>query len=177
MKIKAKSKFDYKTTKAFVRAGLFRKSSPARKLAFYCVIAVLLAAIASLEIYFLGSSPWLIAVMFMAALLLLFELYLYFIAPRLRYNALGQLKGCVNEFVFHDDYMMVTSKDNGYDGESRIDYKVLSKVIETSKYFYIFHSRNQGMIVEKATVTGGTCLELRNLLQEMLKDRYQIYKY
>lgn len=177
MKIKAKSKLDYKTVKAFVRAGLFRKSLPARKLAIYCAIAVLLAAVIGFEIYLLGPTPTRIIMLCIAGCMLLLELYLYFIVPRLRYNALGQLKGCVNEFVFREDYMLVASKDNGFDGESRIDYKVLSKVIETGKYFYIFHSRNQGTIVEKSTLSGGTCLELRNLLQEILKDRYQIYKY
>ena len=177
MKIKAKSKLDYKTIKAFVRAGLFRKSSPAKKMAIYCVVAILLTAVMSFEIKLLGPTTMSVILLCASVLLLLFELYLFFIVPRLRYRALAEMKGCVNEYVFRDDYMLAPSKDNGFDSESRIDYKVLSKTIETGKYFYIFHNKNQALIVDKSTLSGGTGLELRNHLKQFLGERYQIYKY
>jgi len=177
MKIKAKSKFNYKTIKAFTRTELFRKSNPLKKMATYCLISVLLVAVLLLEMFLLGPDVVPVVLLIVSILMLLLELYMYFVFPRIRYNALGQMKGAVHEFVFQDDSFQVSTSDNGYKGESHIDYDVLFKVIETSNYLYIFQNKTQALIVDKSTISGGTYLELRQVLQPILGERYVIYKY
>lgn len=177
MNIKAKSKFNYKTVKAFTHAEVFRKSHPLKKMLTYCLTAVLLAAVLILEMYLLGPSVLLFVLLAASGILLLLELYLYFILPRLRYRALGEMKGCENAFHFLEDEFRVTSNDNGYRGESRVQYKVLHRVVETSQYMFLYQNMSRTYIVEKSSVSGGTPLELREKLQSILKDRYMIYKY
>lgn len=177
MKITATSKFNYKTIKNFVRTMAFYKTNPLKKLITYCEIFAVLSAVILLEMYLLDNDPVFVVALIVAILAVLFELYLYFVLPRIRYNALGQMKGCTNEFTFTDDSIRQVSYDNGYSGESRIDYKVLSRAIETSVYFYIFQTKSQAMVVEKATIEGGTAEELRMKLQSVLGKKYKIYNY
>lgn len=177
MKIKAKSKFDYKTMKAFVRASFSRKHDPLKKLLIYCLTFVILAAVVLLEMHLVGSSLPLRLVLYVSIAAILLELYMYFLAPRIRYNALAKLKGCTHEFLFTEDYMQINSSDSGFSGESRIKYTVLTKAVETSKYMYIFQDKNHAFIVDKATFSDGTPQQLQEKLQSILGKEYVIYKY
>ena len=177
MKIKAKSIFDYKTIKAFIRTSLFRKTDPLKKLLIYCFTFILLAVILWVEMSLLGPSVSQYILLGVCVAALLLELYLYFGIPRLRYNALANLKGCTNEFLFTDDYMQIKSSDSGFSGESRIKYTVLTKAVETSKYMYIFQDKNHAYIVDKSTFSDGTPQQLQEKLQSILGKKYQIYKY
>ena len=177
MKITAKSKFNYKTIRDFIRTTSFYKTNPMKKLVIYCAIFAVLAVSILLEMYLLGPQTYLTVMLIVALVVVLLELYIYFILPRIQYNALGQMKGCTNEFTFTDDSIRLVSLDNGFSGESRIDYKVLNRTIETGKYFYIFQTKSQALIVDKSTIAGGTPEELRQKLQTVLGKKYKIYKY
>lgn len=177
MKITAKSKFNYKTIKHFTRASVFRKHDPLKQMLLFCLIAVLLIAILSLEMYLLDFHWVPFTLLLVAVAMLLLELYFYFVLPRIHYNRLGELKGCTNEYTFTDDSIRLTFYDNGFSGESRIDYKVLNRVIETGKYFFLFQTKSRAFIVDKSTFSDGTPEQLRLKLQEILTDRYTIYKY
>lgn len=177
MNFTAKSKFNYKTVKHFVRANMFGKRDPLKKLVIHCLIALLLIGAVLLEMHLLGPSPVLRVLLMLACALLLLDLYLYFILPWVRYRALGQLRGCTNEYTFTEDSIRLTSYDNGFSGESRIDYKVLYRCIETSAYFYIFQTKSRAFIVDKSTMEAGNHLLLRQKLQSILEKKYQIYKY
>jgi len=167
MNIKAKSTFDRKTITAFTRAMLFRKSDPFRKMLVYCLTFVLLSAVVAAEMYLLGPSVPMYILLGVCVFALLLELYLYFIVPRIRCRALADRN--VNEFLFADDGFEVCGQWN--------DYSVLTGAMETSEYLYIFQNRSQALIVEKATVTGGTAAQLQKKLQSVLKKHYMICKY
>ena len=177
MRITAKSKYNYKTIKNYVRAAIFRKTNPLKKMLIYCLVDVLLIAVLCLEMFLLGCDLIPFALLVASIGMLVLELYFYFVLPRIRYHQMGEQKGCHNEFTFTDDSMRISSYDNGYGGESRIDYKVLSRVIETSKYLYIYQTKAQAVIVDKATIEGGTAEELRQKLQTILGKKYVIYQY
>ena len=177
MKIKAKSKLNFKTIRALARAEVFRKSDPLKKMLLYCLVALLLAAVLLLEMHLLGASALPIILFIVAILLFAFELFLYFGLPRIRYKALGELRGCTNEFCFTDDSILLKAYDNGYSGESRVDYKVLTRAVETKKYLYIYQTKAQVYIVDKTSLAEGEPEQLRQKLQGILTERYVVYKY
>lgn len=177
MKITAKSKFNYKTIKSFVRTSTFRKRDPLKQMLIYCLIAVLLIAVLCVEMYLLGVSKMPFILLLVAVAMLLLELYFYFVLPRIYYKRLGELKGCTNEFTFTDECIRMTSCDNGFSGETCIDYKVLNRVVETSKYFYIYQTKSHAFIVDKSTMQGGAAETLRQKLRPVFGEKYLIYKY
>ncbi len=177
MKINAKSKNNYKTIKNYTRTMVFRKTNPLKKMLIFCLIAVVLAAVLILEMYLLGAHAVPIVLLIIAILMLLFELFLYFGLPRIRYHELAELKGCTNEYVFTSDSIRITAYDNGYSGEERIDYTVLRRAIETSKYLYLFQNKGKVYIVDKSSITGGTTEALQEKIRSVLDDRYVKYNY
>lgn len=177
MKIKAKSIFDYKTIKAFIRTSLFRKTDPLKKLLIYCFTFILLAVILWAEMSLLGPSVFQYILLGVCVAALLLELYLYFVIPRIRYHGLGERKDSTHEFLFTDDSVEFCSGENGYQGEHTIKYRALARVVETARYMYLFQDKNHALIVAKATISGGTALELREKLQSKLGRKYIIYKY
>ena len=177
MNFTAKSKFNYKTIQDFTRATFYGKRNPLKMFVIHSLISLLLIGVVLLEMHLLGANTELIGLLVAAIILLLLDLFWYFVMPWARYRALGQLRGCTNEYTFTEDSIRLTSYDNGFSGESRIDYKVLYRCIETSAYFYIFQTKSQAFIVDKSTMEAGNHLLLRQKLQPILEKKYQIYKY
>lgn len=110
-------------------------------------------------------------------LILLFMTYRYFIFPYIQYRSLSKLKDAVNAYTFFDDNFKVVEKTQGNFGESEIAYTMVEQIIESTKYFFIFHTKNQAFVVEKSTFSGGTPEELRDKLSELLGKKYYINKY
>ena len=69
------------------------------------------------------------------------------------------------------------SENEEYKGETEIEYTMLERVYETSKYFFLFQTKNQVLIVDKTTVEGGRAEEIRDSLTAKMKDKYIICRY
>ena len=102
---------------------------------------------------------------------------LYFTLPRIRYNALANFKEAENAYVFCDDFLKVSTAGREYSGEAKIEYSFLVKAYETSKYFFLYQTKDQIYIVDKSTIEGGTAEDIRSKLSAVLKDKYFICKY
>jgi hypothetical protein len=103
--------------------------------------------------------------------------FLYYIIPKLQYKALSGLKNIENEYSFSSNSLKVISENEEYKGESEIEYTMLERVYETSKYFFLFQTKNQVLIVDKTTVEEGKGEQIRSGLINVLKDKYIICKY
>ena len=137
----------------------------------------LLLVIAILEIIIFEMGMPLILVVIAAAIIMLWNAYMWFFYPKVRYNALAKLKNTQNEYVFTDEKIFVITTGAEYSGEAEIEYSLFVKVYETSKYLFLYQTNNQVFIVDKSTVEGGTVEEIRNKLSTFLKAKYITCKY
>ncbi len=176
MEIKAKCKFDFESIKALTHLSLFKKASPKKRFLTWSIISTILAVIIVLEMI-IFSDPMLIEVLLVAIVLFLFECYLYFLLPKIRYKAVAKMKDAENEYIFCDNVLITFTKSQEYNGEAEIEYSLFVKAYETSKYFFMYQTNNQVFIVDKSTVEGGTVEDIRSKLTTHIKDKYIICKY
>ena len=177
MEIKAKCVFDYESMKALTYVSTYKRKNPRKSFVFtniWCVVLVLLLMI---EMMFFDVDIQLVVLLVVAAILVVVNCFMYCISPKIQFKALHNLQNMENEYTFYSDSIKVISKNKDYNGEAEIKYSVVPKVMETSKYVFIYQSKNQVFIVDKSTITNGTINDIRNILIPFVKNKYIICKY
>ena len=177
MKIKAESKYDFESMKALTYAAQFKKGKPKICMVFYMVIYALLAALVITEMILFGADTLLIIQFVLICLLVLIQLFTFFLLPGIRYKKMGKMKDMKNEFLFTDENIEIKSGNSNYSGQAVLQYSYIHKVYETGKYFFIFQNRASAFIVEKNTITGGTAENIRKKLSSVLGKKYKLCRY
>lgn len=176
MEIHGFCKYDFDVVRALNHVSIFKNRKPTRCLLFYAVCFLIVTCIHLFFVYRFGDHAlemiWLLMI-FLCTL----ELFLYFLLPRISYRRMQNLKDVENRFIFLHDRFSVSSSLNGYNGQSMMEYSMLVKVYETSRYFFLFQTGNQAYIVDKSTIAGEGVLELRNRLSATLGKKYFSCKY
>ena len=176
MEIKAKCKFDFESIRALTHLSLFKKANPKKRFLTWSIISGILAVIIILEMI-IFSDAMLIELLCAAVVLFLIEFYLYFLLPKIRYKALAKMKDAENEYIFCDNVLKIFTKSQEYNGEAEIEYSLFVKVQETSRYLFLYQTKNQVFIVDKFSIENGTVEDIRNKLSAFVKDKYIIRKY
>lgn len=176
MEIRAKSKFDYDSIKALIYVSLYKKANPKKNFIAQTIVAAFLALVVTLEMIIFSDTE-LVLLLCVLITIILIQAFVYFILPKIRYNAMLNMKGIENEFVFTDDGVRIVSKSEDYNGEGEIKYSMLFKVYETSDYFFLFQNKSQAFIVDKSTIESGFAGEIRNKLVSCLQNRYIVCWY
>ena len=177
MEIKASCKFNLESMKAFTHLLLFKKANPKKRMIFWLIAYLFFSAVIIAEIILLDADTVLFVLLAFIFLWFLLGCYFYFLLPKKQYKALGKMKEIVNEYVFGDEVIGLNSIGDGYNGDGEIEYDLIYKVMETSKYIFIFLNKTQTYIVNKSTITGGTVEELKNKLSSYVGDNYITCKY
>ena len=177
MEIKAKCKFDLETVKALTYLTMFKKGSPQKRMTALNVLFSVLLAIVILEIILFGIDINLVLVAISGIIILLWNAYMWFFYPKVRYKALAKMKNTQNEYKFTDERIFVTTTGEEYNGEAQIEYSLFVKVYETSRYLFLYQTNNQVFIVDKNTIEGGTVEEIRNKLSAFAPNKYIVCKY
>ena len=177
MEIKAKCKFDFDSIRALTHLTMFKKANPKKRMIFWSVVHAVLFVVIILEIIAFGMDLILLVLLGVEMLWLMLMYFWYFIIPKIRYKSLEKMKETENEYVFCDDVLRAYTKSQEYNGEAVIEYSLFVKVYETSKYFFMYQTNNQVLIVNKATIKGGTVEEIENKLSAFLKEKYILCKY
>lgn len=177
MKINASCVFDLDSTKALIRLGMFQKHDPKKRMIFWGIIYTVLAIVLVLQDVVIGLNGELISYLGILLFAELLVCYSYFLVPRIRYKAMANMKGTVNQYCFLDDSLEVTSNNGSYGGKAELQYTMLVKSMETSKYFFLYQTKNQIYIVDKSTISGGTAEDIRNKLISVLDNKHIICKY
>ena len=190
MEIQASSKFDYESMKALTHVTFYGKRNPKNIFiiisVFVGIIPLLPAVLAflcvgyfSLDLmaYMYTDSDFLFEIVFVAVLLELFNCFMYFWAPKIQFRNLKKMQNIQNDFIFYDDYIKVTSVNAEYNGEGEIQYSLLLKVMETSKYLFVYPAAGQAYIIDKSTITNGTLEELQDKFKQLLNKKYIVCKY
>ena len=177
MEIRAKSTYDYDTVRALTHLTMFKKADPKKRMIFWTVTYAVLLAIIVWEIALFGLDRQLLIMLLVWVAISLLAGFFYFLLPKLHYKALAKMQKTENTFVFDDEGIAVSSIGAAYSGEARLQYALISKAYETSKYFFIFQTMNQVFIVDKSTILNGTAKEIRDKLTSFLGKKYRICNY
>ena len=177
MEIRATCVFDYSSVKALTHVTMYQRIKP--RIAFHAInfVAAFLVLITLFTMICFGADTQSSYQLILSAAIFLFNCFLYFLFPRTQYAALNQMKNVVNEYLFREDGIQITSKGDLYAGEAELKYPMIPKVMETSAYLFIYQSKNQVFIVDKSTITGGTVEDLRKKLQPFVKKKYILCRY
>jgi hypothetical protein len=177
MEIKAKCKYDFDAVKALTHLTMYKKADPKKRLVFWSVAYVILFIIIVWEMVAFNSDAILFILLCVEIFGLLLIYFWYFIIPRIQYKSLAKMKDVENRYVFCDNVLKAFTKSQEYNAEAEIEYSLLVKVYETTKYLFLYQTSNQVFIVDKSTFEGGSDEDIRNKLSTFLKDKYLICKY
>ncbi|MBE7064399.1 MAG: hypothetical protein E7384_01085 [Ruminococcaceae bacterium] len=175
MEIKATSKFDYETMRDYVRFSAVPKSDAKKHMIFNIFSSVAAIVVIIFVMFLFGISKTMLVLLIGIIIMFGISLFMYYVMPKIQYNSLGKMQNVENEFTFYDDYLRATSNTDGINGESKMKYCMIEKVIEKPRYIYIYQNKRQAFIVDKTTITGGTVEDIRNLLMPILQDKYYCY--
>ncbi len=177
MGISARSVYNKKTIKALTYANVCGKTKPAKKIILWAVIWFLIIAF-SLVTYFLSKDIELLADFAIIIILGGFlQLYLYVLLPNIQYKSLCKQADLENIYIFSVRSIHITSRGNGIDGETYIEYEAIYKAMETSEYIFLYQNKMQAYAIDKSTVTGGSAEDIRKILSDRLGNKYIICKY
>ena len=176
MEIKAKCKYDYETCKAISRIDAYRKSNPKKVVAFRMILCIVLM-ISNFLVADFCEIPIGYTVSLMVVVVLIIDMFMYFVMPKIQYNSMSKMKNIGNDYIFRDEEFTVSSDSEEFSGRNVTKYTILVKVYETEKYFFIYISKRQLYVVDKATIEGGTAEDLREKLSSVLGKKYIRCKY
>lgn len=177
MEITAKSKFDLNTIQASIRLMLFKKADPKKKMIFWTITYLALLAVIILEMILIAPSPILFGLCGILVIVYLLECYWYFLLPRIRYNALKNMKDAENTYIFGEDIIKIFTESQEYNGSAEVTYAMLLSGYETSQFIFLFLSNQQIFAIEKTTITGGTHEKLRSKLMSVVGKKYYFCNY
>ncbi|MDE5667472.1 MAG: YcxB family protein [Clostridia bacterium] len=78
-------------------------------------------------------------------------------------------------YTFDEEYITVTqTKGDVFFATSKARYSYIYKAYEDQNYYYLYISKLQSHVIDKASITQGTLDELRTLLKTNLGDKFKI---
>jgi len=95
----------------------------------------------------------------------------YFIKPIIKLKSFSEENTVVNNFIFTNESILVTSKSKVKSGSSTIKYEWITKACETKGAFYLFLNKSGGLIITKSEITEGSDNELRALLSSKISAK------
>lgn len=181
MEIKASCRIDFNECKATAYYTLYGKYKPLKKILIRAAFSTALLIFGMSLVIIRDYDRFVCGAAALYSLLVVFGLIryirLYFTFPNKQYEAKGNMKDILNEFVFYDDRMLNYSASDGYRDEVEISYGMLFAVNESSEYLFLLPTKNSMFVVDKSTISGGTMEELRDKLKSVLGDKYIICEY
>lgn len=77
-------------------------------------------------------------------------------------------------YTFEEDYIKIDSRrGDEYHGFTEAKYTYLYRVIENDKFYFLYISKAQCHVVDKASLTVGTLVELNSLLRAQLGPKFK----
>ncbi len=177
MEIKAKVKYDYKACKAMAHVYSYKKKNPLKTMLLHFAIAVVLAGLNLVMIQMTGGEAINTVAFVCCLFIVVLELIMYFLMPRLQYNSMSKMKDISNDYIFREDDFSASTVSAEYKGDTVIKYSLLEKAMETKDYFLLFENKRQAFLVDKTTIENGSVEDLREKLVSVLGKKYIICKY
>lgn len=155
---------------------MYKRKSPRKTFVLLNIWFAALGLLVTLEMLFLGVDVTLILLLIMAVMLIALNCFMYFGTPKIQFASLQKMQGVKNEFTFCEDVIKVSSHGEFCHSEAELQYSLIPKVMETSRYLFIYQDKIQAFIVDKSTIINGTIEDVREKLLPFAK-KYIICKY
>ena len=177
MEIHASSRYDLKTVASLCRMFRVKKTTPVLHLVLMLIAYGFVAGVCIALGFGRGFDSFIAVLLTVCAVGLCLELVIFFIFPRIQYRNMADLRDAENRFVFRETDFVVTTDGASQKAEAHISYPALVRVVETKAYLYLFQTKNQTFIVDRATLSDEDMSELRRCMAHVLGKRYSIYRY
>ncbi len=171
MEIKATGKLTLDAIGTLLHATMFRGKSPKREIVKISAVIALLIAFSLVWLLLFENAEFFAYMLAVAVMIILMLVYGWFILPRIRYKALGNMKEFVNEYTFGEELFTVSGDNGEYSENTETRYSAISKVIETEKYIFIFQTPSCALVLEKSTVVGDIS-QIRYRLRSVQNMKY-----
>ena len=177
MEISASCRFDFDSIKALTHLSTYKKSNPKKTMQLRAgLCSVLLFAIIVAHVL-IGLHPLAIILIPTVLLVLFLDLFMYFVLPKIQYKSLVKMRDAENDYLFCDNVLKIITRSEEYNGEAEIEYSLFVKIYETSRYFFLYQTGNQVLLIDKSTISGGSADDIRSKLSSFVPDKYIICKY
>ena len=177
MKIKASSVYHLEVFQSLSHLNMYKGKNPVKRIKIWFILSTIVTVIDVLDIIIFGFSPLILLPLSLIVVATLYNCYLYFWWPRIQYKATSINGDLKNNFIFYDDCFEVSSTKEGYTGNSKSRYDTLFKIVENSKYLFLFEGKFRAYIVDKSTIKNDEIELLRAKLFEVIpSDKYIICK-
>ena len=171
MEVKAYNVRNLDSMKHFFYAGVYRGKNPKKHLIKRIILSVILIILAVINYIQSDGVEWFFFGLIFA-ILMYANISRYVSGPKKQYEALSKMKDELTEFVFYEDRYQSVTKSSLRSVVEEVDYCMLVKVIETSKYIVLFLGEATMEVVDKSTVNNGTVDDIRNKLKEYVRTNY-----
>ena len=165
--IKASVTYDKAALSALMKYNAVKSPSDAISMG---IATALVAAAMILSIGTAGFTIFSIALVFVLALDFIMA-FNYFVKPVIKFKSFNDENTVINNFIFTDESILITSKSKVKTGSSTIKYEWIIKACETKSAFYLFLNKQGGLIVTKSEITVGNEDELRALLNSKISAK------
>ncbi len=88
----------------------------------------------------------------------------YFVKPKIKLKNFTDDNIVINNFIFTNESILVSSKSKTRTGSSTIKYEWIIKACESKNAFYLFVNKQGGLIITKSEITEGNADQLRAFL-------------
>ena len=177
MEINAKCKFDYASVIALSRASTYRRFNPKITTIIMIVFSIIDLSFEVMAWSYDGIEAVSVPTLIISLTILGVAIYMYWLFPKMQYNGLGKMKNIENRYVFEDEVLKVSSISEGYNGMGELMYSLISKVVETSSYLFVYQDKKHAFIIDKSTILNGTIDEIRAKLIQFVNKKYITYRY
>lgn len=176
MTIKAYTVYNLKMYRALTRLSMCRRFNPTIIMSCFSVIFAI-GIIDCVYLFIMKKSSMFLLMIALLLLCAALFYFMYFGLAYVSYKSAAKLAGAKNEYIFRDGDMSIVSVSADYRGAVTLKYTMIYKVMETSKYFFIYQTKRGIYPVDKANIEGGTAADIRALLSPVLGKKYIVCRY
>ena len=177
MNITVNCTYDKKAITTFARSGLYKKADPRKRFIEFIAIALFCIMCVAITVAFGGFDSKALIPIALFALILLLQLYIYLILPRIIFNARKNLGNVRQTLTFTDDEIISLSFSDEFGATEKISYNIPVSIRETKNYVFFYITKQSAYIIDKSGISDTDLTELHKLFALRFGEKYTILNY
>lgn len=177
MQIKAKCRYTVDVLQALVSFALFKRAAPKKGMILWTAFCMVFLVFDVIEIIAFDLPFFTYAGLIFTVVYLGFMYFCYFAVPKIRYKAMSVPEVLEIEYAFYDDRIEIFTAKAGKIYIKEIAYSKLTKVAETSKYWFLYFEGKRTYLVDKRTLENGKVDDVRLRLGVFVGNKYYLCEY
>lgn len=177
MNITVNCTYDKKAITTFARSGLYKKADPRKRFIEFIAIALFCIMCVAITVAVGGFDSKALIPIALFALILLLQLYIYLILPRIIFNARKNLGNVRQTLTFTDDEIISLSSSDEFGATEKISYNIPVSIRETKNYVFFYITKQSAYIIDKSGISDTDLTELHKLFALRFGEKYTILNY